>query len=76
MDQTLALYGRQRRVFLGQQAGSEASHLLMKLIGLECAELCEIHPVDEHPVEARLHVLEALLIADGIVSEGQSVFSN
>jgi hypothetical protein len=50
----------------------------MNLIGFELAQLGQVHPVDQHPVEPRLHVLEALLITDCVVSQrtGQAVLSD
>ena len=49
----------------------------MKLLRLELAQLGQVHPVDKHPVEPCFHVLEPLLIADHIFSQGagHSAFS-
>jgi hypothetical protein len=78
VNQPFTLDRGERRIFLRQQTAGESRDFLMELVRLEHTELGQIHSVDEHAVKARFHVLEALLIADRIVSQwrGHSAFSD
>jgi hypothetical protein len=72
MDQTLALDRGERRILLRQEAGGKACDFFVKLFRFQLAQLGQVHPVDQHPVQSRFHILEALLVADAVVSQSPS----
>jgi hypothetical protein len=76
VDQALALDRRERRVLLRQQAGREAGYFFMKLLRFQLAQLRQVHPVDQHPVQPLFHVLETLLVVFVNQGSSQSIFSD
>ncbi len=61
VDQSLAFGDGQRHRFLGKHALGQTRDFRMDLLRSQRRQLGQIHPVDQRPVQTRLHLLERML---------------